>query len=54
MSDVPILSLLEEAEDCRRRALAYVGRPEAPFLLRVADALEKVSQEQRDQRLRSA
>lgn len=34
------LSFNEEAEDCRRKALAYLGRPEGPFLLRVARAFD--------------
>ena len=35
--------LLEEAQNCRRQALAYVGNPEAPFLLRVASAFEDLA-----------
>ena len=35
--------LLEEAHGCRRQALAYVGKPEAPFLLKVADAFEHLA-----------
>jgi hypothetical protein len=35
--------LYNEAEDCRRRALSYLGRPEAPFLLRVAREFERLS-----------
>jgi hypothetical protein len=35
----------EEAEDCRRKALAYVGQPEATFLLRVAREFERLAQE---------
>jgi hypothetical protein len=34
------IGMLEEAENCRRQALSYIGRPEAPFLLRVAKAFE--------------
>jgi hypothetical protein len=30
----------EQAENCRRQATQYVGRPEAPFLLSVARAFE--------------
>jgi hypothetical protein len=30
----------EQAESCRRQATQYVGRPEAPFLLSVAQAFE--------------
>jgi hypothetical protein len=40
-------SLEEEAENCRRRALAYLGRPEAPFLLRVAKAFEDLARQPR-------
>lgn len=36
--------LLEEADDCRRRALAYLGKPEAPFLLRVAREFERLAE----------
>jgi len=36
------LSLLDEAEKCRRQALAYVGKPEGPFLLRIAKAFEEL------------
>ena len=36
--------LLDEAQSCRRLALAYVGNAEAPFLLRVADAFERLAQ----------
>ena len=39
------LSPLEEAENCRRQALAYLGRPEASFLLRVAEAFEGLNDE---------
>ena len=35
--------LFEEAEICRRRALAHVGQAEASFLLRVAAALDDVA-----------
>lgn len=34
--------MLEEAENCRRQAISYLGRPEAPFLLRVAKAFEEL------------
>jgi len=47
--------LFEEADECRRRALAYVGKPEAPFLLRIADEFEKLaSDQQNDRRKRTA
>jgi hypothetical protein len=33
----------EEAEKCRSQALAYIGKPEAPFLLRVARAFDQLA-----------
>jgi hypothetical protein len=33
----------EEAVICRLKALAYVGQPEAPFLLRVAREFERLA-----------
>jgi thermostable 8-oxoguanine DNA glycosylase len=33
----------EQAESCRRQATQYVGRPEAPFLLRVASAFDDLA-----------
>lgn len=36
----------EEAENCRRKALAYLGKPEASFLLRVGRAFDKLSEKQ--------
>ena len=36
---------LEEAENCRCKALVYCGQPEASFLLRVADELERLGRE---------
>lgn len=36
--------LLEQPGNCRRRALAYVGRPEAPFLLRVGSAFQELAE----------
>jgi hypothetical protein len=33
----------EEAEKCRSQALAYLGKPEAPFLLRVARAFDELA-----------
>ena len=38
----------EEAEKCRSQALAYIGKPEAPFLLRVARAFDKLAIDQPD------
>jgi hypothetical protein len=37
------LSLIEEAEECRRKALSYLGRPEGPFLLRVARVFDDLA-----------
>lgn len=33
----------EEAEKCRNQALAYVGKPEAPFLLKVARVFDELA-----------
>ena len=33
----------EQAEDCRRQAVQYAGRPEAPFLLNVARAFDELA-----------
>jgi hypothetical protein len=30
------LCLQEEAEVCHRKAISYLGKPEAPFLMRLA------------------
>jgi hypothetical protein len=35
----------EQAEKCRRQACEYMGRPEAPFLLRVASAFDELAME---------
>ena len=35
----------KEAEACRREALRYVGRPEAPFLLKVARAFDDLDRQ---------
>lgn len=35
--------LLDEADHCRRQALAYVGRPEAQFLLSAASMFEELA-----------
>lgn len=37
--------LLEQAERCRRQALAYVGRPEGTFLLQAAAAFEALARQ---------
>ena len=39
------IGLLEEAENCRRKALAYLGLQEAVFLVRVAKAFEELDAE---------
>ncbi len=36
-------SFEEEAEDCRRKALAYVGLPEASFLMKVAQEFDRLA-----------
>jgi hypothetical protein len=41
------IGLLEEAENCRHRAISYLGMPEAMFLLRVAKAFEELDAEKR-------
>jgi hypothetical protein len=33
----------EQAENCRRQACQYVGRPEAPFLLQIASAFDELA-----------
>ena len=40
-------SLQDEAEECRRRALAYLGRPEAGFLLRAAREFDRLAETKR-------
>ncbi len=32
-----------EAEDCRQRALSYLGKPEAPFLLSLAREFDRLA-----------
>lgn len=34
---------VSEADKCRREAQQYVGRPEEPFLLRLASAFEELA-----------
>jgi hypothetical protein len=36
-------ALQKEAEICRRLATHYVGRPEEPFLLKIAGAMEELA-----------
>jgi hypothetical protein len=33
----------EQAEKCRKQATEFAGRPEAPFLLRVASAFDELA-----------
>jgi hypothetical protein len=33
----------EQAEKCRKQASEFAGRPEAPFLLRVASAFDELA-----------
>ena len=33
----------EQAENCRQQASDFAGRPEAPFLLRVASAFDELA-----------
>ncbi|MGZ2412266.1 hypothetical protein ACUXST_001687 [Sphingomonas sp. F9_3S_D5_B_2] len=40
-------SLSEEADNCRRRALAYLGHPEATFLLSAARTFEELAEAER-------
>jgi hypothetical protein len=35
----------EQAEKCRRQAGEFAGRPEAPFLLRIASAFDELAVE---------
>jgi hypothetical protein len=43
--------LFEEADECRKRAQAYVGQPEATFLLKIAREFELLAREgRREQR----
>ena len=37
------LPLREEAEICRRKALAYIGLPEATFLMRAAQTFDDLA-----------
>jgi hypothetical protein len=39
----------EEAEQCRQQARAYLGQPEAPFLLRVAREFDRLADERQAQ-----
>jgi hypothetical protein len=44
------IGFLEEAQNCRRRALTYVGQPEAALLLRVAKEFEELDAQKRSVR----
>ena len=39
--------LYNEAADCRQQAFNYLGKPEAPFLLRVAREFERLAAERK-------
>jgi hypothetical protein len=41
----------EEAERCRRQAHAYVGKPEAAFLLRIAREFDQLANRNHNQKL---
>jgi hypothetical protein len=41
------IDLLQEAQDCRRRAVSYVGQPEATLLLKVAKEFEQLNETKR-------
>jgi hypothetical protein len=45
MTTTRINELVSEAANCRRKALTYLGRREAPFLLRVAREFERLAAE---------
>ena len=36
-------NLYDEAETCRQKAFSYLGKPEAPFLLRIAREFERLA-----------
>jgi hypothetical protein len=36
-------NLYDEAENCRLKALSYLGKPEAPFLLHVAQEFDRLA-----------
>jgi hypothetical protein len=40
-----IRTLYSEAVECRQKAMCYLGKPEAPFLLRVAGEFERLAEE---------
>jgi hypothetical protein len=44
-SGVGAMMFREQAEKCRKQADEFAGRPEAPFLLRVASVFEELASE---------
>jgi hypothetical protein len=46
------ISPKQEAEDCRLKALNYLGRPEATFLLKVAREFDRLAAERLPRRQR--
>jgi hypothetical protein len=38
-------TLRTEAHECRAQAIRYLGKPEAPFLLRIASEFERLAEE---------
>jgi len=54
MDSVSDKKFTEQAEQCRRQALCYLGRPEAPFLLQVARAFDDLAQRDSTSRERLA
>ena len=42
-----MLPFEEQAEDCRRQALSYVGHPEASLLIRIAREFDRLAAESR-------
>ena len=45
---MPDARLIDEAQECRQQALAYVGRPESAFLLKVAHEFERLARQRSD------
>ncbi len=41
------IAFKEEANECRRMALKYLSRPEAPFLLRIAREFDRLGDDPR-------
>ena len=38
-------ALQKEAEECRRKAVCYLGKPEAPFLLQIAREFDRLAED---------